>query len=116
MQCVVLVLLVCLGCASVPSAVLDDSSAGQLASMTWLAGTWSGASPQGTWIAQYLTPDGGMILGASKGLLEGDRVFYEFEIFFVENDQVVVRPRPRGEGSVVFELAYLDREGQRARF
>ena len=57
-----------------------------------------------------------MILGASKELLEGDRVFYEFEIFFVENDQVVVRPRPRGEASVVFELAYLDREGQRARF
>jgi hypothetical protein len=113
-----LVLLVCVGCASGPAVTaVDDSPAGRLSSMTWLAGDWIGPTARGVWETHYSTPAGGLILGISKEHFEAGGVFFEFEIFAVEGDSVVVRPSPNGtQATVAFTLTELDREARRASF
>lgn len=84
----------------------------RLQSLHWLAGTWRGADFEAT----YTSPEGGMILSASKAFTEGRVSFFEFERFHVEGDAVIFRPYPAGVGSALFRLAEHDPEARRAVF
>ena len=104
-------------CASVSQDVpTDDTSTGQLQALSFLTGTWRGKSPKGIWEAQYTKPEGGMILGTSKELIDGKVRAFEFEIFCLEGDTVIVRPFPNGTRSVAFKLTALDRTARKATF
>ena len=104
-------------CATAPDDVrTDDTPTGQLQALSFLAGTWRGKSPKGIWESHYTKPDGDMILGTSKELIDGKVRAFEFEIFHVEGDVLVVRPFPNGKRSVAFQLTALDREARKATF
>lgn len=81
----------------------------QLASMTWLAGNWSGDMWGGKFHAYYSTPDGGKVLSYSKLLSGGQMRFYEFELFQVSGGAVVLTPHPGGKRAASFKLTALEK-------
>jgi hypothetical protein len=122
-----LLLLLVTGCTGLPPAPagpqatpqVDDSPAGRLAGLDWLAGDWRGSSGQGIWAAHYTNPEGGVVLGTSKEFKNGAgsaATFTEFERFEVDGGKVVVWPYPQGRKSVAFTLAEYDRDNRRAAF
>ena len=90
--------------------------ADHIASMNWLAGTWSGQMWGGTFEAYYTTPEGGRILSHSR-LLKNDKIaFYEFEMFEVRDDALHMLPFPGGKKVVGLMLAKLDHQARKATF
>ncbi len=85
--------------------------------LSFLTGNWSGTFPGGRWESAYTSPDGGMILSASKEF-RGDRVvMIEFEHFNTVNGQVVVTPYPFGKKSnTSFTLSEYDKTKKRVVF
>jgi hypothetical protein len=89
----------------------------QLASLSWLAGAWSGTTEHGRWEACYTSPEGGEIFSANKELVDGKVVTYELEHFKVIDNAVVLTPYPYGRKSTaVFKLAACDPQARRAVF
>jgi hypothetical protein len=86
----------------------------RIASMTWLAGKWTGKIWGGDWVCRYTAPEGGMILSTSKLLHGGKASYFEFERFDVQGDAVMMSPYPKGKLAAVFKLTEL--EGKRATF
>lgn len=70
-----------------------------LASLKWLAGTWTAQKWGGTFTSYYSTPEGGRILSHST-LVSGNSLrFYEFEVFQVRDGKVLYTPHPGGKRS-----------------
>ncbi len=84
----------------------------QLASLDWLAGTWRDEGFE----AHYTSPEGGMILSASKNYAAGRVVFFEFERIEIQDGRVVYIPYPAGKSSVTFKLVDYEPEKPRIRF
>jgi hypothetical protein len=105
--------------------VADDAAGGAdvappkvaIEQLSFLTGNWSGTFPGGKWESAYSTPDGGMIVSASKEF-RGDRVvMIEFEHFQTVDGQVVVTPYPFGKkSSVSFKLSEFDEAKNRVVF
>jgi len=92
-------------------------AAGRVEALGWLAGHWRGPADEGEWEAIYSGPEGGLILGLDKQIVDGEVVLFEFERIAEVDGKVVLAPAPRGRPSpVVFELTEHDREGRRAVF
>jgi Domain of unknown function (DUF6265) len=120
--------LVVVGCAANPGppVVTDDSPAGRLASMTWMAGSWIGKTEaalkkapgedDSLWEAHYTAPSGGLMLGMTKRYQGGQCMFFEYEVFSIEDGKLVVRPYLQGDKSDSFALKSLDRATRRAVF
>lgn len=88
----------------------------KLKRMEWLAGTWSGEAWGGRFEAHYSTPAGGRILGHSRLYRDEKEVFYEFEVFEVRGDGVVMSPFPGGNRATGLGLAAHDPKARRAVF
>ena len=88
----------------------------ELASMDWLAGSWSGEMWGGTFVAHYSTPAGGRILSHSKLMRGGTEAFYEFEVFEPRDGTVHLQPFPGGEKAGGFTLASHEPAARRAVF
>ena len=88
------------------------TAAERLASLDWLAGTWRDEGFE----AHYTSPEGGMILSASKNYAGGRVVFYEFERIEIQGEEVVYIPYPGGKSSVTFKLVDYEPEKPRIRF
>ncbi|GJM24139.1 MAG: hypothetical protein DHS20C16_05540 [Phycisphaerae bacterium] len=85
--------------------------------LSFLAGNWSGTFPGGRWESAYTTPDGGMILSASKEFRGDKIVMIEFEHFYTVEGEVVVVPFPFGKkSSVSFKLSEFDEAKNRVVF
>lgn len=94
----------------------DDTPQAKLACLSFLTGDWVGKSPKGRWEAHYTTPEGGLLLGTSKEYIDGRVTAFEFEMFQIEGDDVVVWPHPNGKKKVPFKLTLLDRGKRKAVF
>ena len=70
-----------------------------LASLKWLAGTWTAQKWGGTFTSYYSTPEGGKIVSHSTLVSGGKLKFYEFEVFEVVGGKVVYTPHPGGKRS-----------------
>jgi hypothetical protein len=90
----------------------EPTAAEQLASLDWLAGTWRDEGFE----AHYTSPEGGMILSASKNYAGGRVVFFEFERIEIQQDSVAYIPYPAGRSSVSFKLVDYEPEKPRIRF
>ena len=90
----------------------EVTAAERLASLDWLAGTWRDEGFE----AHYTSPEGGMILSASKNYAGGRVVFFEFERIEIQDDEVVYIPYPAGNSSVTFKLVDYDSKKKRVRF
>ncbi len=84
--------------------------------MDWMAGTWSGAMWGGTFTAYYTTPEGGKLLSHSALHREGKQAFYEFELFEIRGQHVVLQPFPRGKQVTPLTLASHDPKNRIATF
>lgn len=93
-------------------AVFADAADEQLASLSWLAGTWRSDEFEAT----YTTPHGGMILSASKFMQGGRAVYMDFERIQVVDGVVTLTPYPGGKESVPFKLAGYDPKVKKAVF
>jgi|GEM_PF-1587253 len=103
--------------ADKPEAPADAKKAAQqITSMSWLAGTWSGAMWGGTFEAYYTTPEGGRIISHSRLMKNGKEAFYEFEMFEVRDGSVQMAPFPGGKRVVGVTLADLDSKQRKATF
>lgn len=85
-----------------------STPAEKIASMNWLAGEWSGPMWGGTFVTQYTSPEGGLVLSTSKLLQGGKAVYFEFERFSVEGDDVVLTAYPKGKPAPSFRLTALE--------
>ena len=89
----------------------------RLAALEWLAGTWTGPSPQGMWEARYTSAGGGLMLSANKETKDGKVIGFEFEQFLVAGDQVVMQPYIGGVKSPAsFPMTESDPAARRAVF
>ncbi len=84
--------------------------------LAWLEGFWEGDFEGNRFTAVYSSPEGGVILSASKEYNGGQCTFFEYEMFFEDNGAVYMRPYPRGVASVVFHMASYDPEEKLAVF
>jgi hypothetical protein len=76
----------------------DSTPAGQLASMTWLEGAWSGTFAGGPFWARYSSPEGGNILSMNKVITDKPGPGYvEFERFSYDDTSVFLVPYPDGK-------------------
>lgn len=73
-----------------------------IASMDWLSGTWSGTDGESVWETCYSTPEGGMIVSASKQITNGKAVMFDYEVFVEKDGKVVLTPFPFGNKSKAF--------------
>jgi hypothetical protein len=89
----------------------------RLEGIDWLEGHWRGPADEGEWEAIYGSPEGGLILGVSKQIVDEQVVLFEYERFAVEGDDVIMAPSPAGRPSpIVFTLTEFDAEAPRAVF
>ena len=112
-----LVLLVLAGSLPAP----EKPASPRLEDLAWLAGSWSGdilgAGASTRFETHYTTPQGGVILGASKAFTkDGKLTWYEFERFEVHDGGLQVVPHPNGTASVPFALVEYDPAAKRAVF
>ncbi len=95
----------------------NPSPADQLASLSWLEGSWVGPHERGQWEASYTSAEGGLILSANKEIVGGRVVMIEFEMFAVDGAHVVMTPYPGGRKSPVsFRMVENDMKKRRAVF
>ena len=78
-----------------------------------LEGRWRGDAWGGQFEASYATRADGTAIGFSRLIRDGERVFYEFEVFDLRNG---VLPFPSGKPADVLPLATVEREGKRLVF
>lgn len=98
---------------------MDLHSQGALVSdLGWLSGSWIGGSSEGTiYESHYSTPNGGVIVSASKETRNGRTVGTDFEIFYQKDGRVIFQPCPNGVKSPgSFPLAAFDALARRAVF
>jgi hypothetical protein len=82
----------------------------------FLSGTWRGGDGHSEWESWYSSPEGGMVVGASKEL-RGDRaVMIDFEHFYLREGVLRMTPFPKGQRSHEFTLSRLDAAGKQAVF
>jgi hypothetical protein len=87
-----------------------------IAELSWLEGVWRGKIGARDFEARYTSPDGGLILSASKYIAGGKAVGFEFERFEEKDGTVVLTPYPDGKSSVSFRLTDFDHKARRAVF
>ncbi|MCO5170397.1 MAG: DUF6265 family protein [Planctomycetes bacterium] len=99
------------------SGVAAAPPEGGVAALGWLEGRWRGPGGRGqTFEAIYTSPEGGVILGVTKGF-SGDRVtFTEFERIEARGGEVVLTPFPGGREACTFTLTEHDAAARRAVF
>lgn len=106
-------------CSSTPPGPgpMDSSPQGQLATMTFLAGSWLGENDGKLWEAHYTAASGGILLGITKRYDENRKVdFFEFETFSLAGDRVVASPYVMGHRGVPFAATKIDPVARRATF
>lgn len=93
----------------------------RIGDLAWLAGSWAGevrgAGATTRFEAHYTSPQGGVILSASKAFkADGQLSWFEFERFEEREGTLVVIPHPNGKASVPFTLVEHDPAAKRAVF
>lgn len=80
-------------------------------SLAWFAGHWSMERPGGRFEELWLAPSGGTLYGVSRGVSEGETVFFEFLAVEpregADGPTLVYVARPRGGAPVDFLLVEL---------
>lgn len=104
-----LLVLVCLGAPRARLAAEEPRGAAkQFAALSWLEGTWESREKGESFRAHYGSPEGGVLLSASKGVQGGQARFFEFEVFRLEGapgaQRVTLQPYPGGKPAASFVL------------
>lgn len=89
-----------------------------LSDLGWLAGHWVGTGTNGVeYESRYSSPNGGLIVSASKEVRNGRAVSADFEMFFEKDGGIIFQPFPNGKKSEHgFPLASYDAAARRAVF
>ncbi|MGH7509782.1 MAG: DUF6265 family protein [Gemmatimonadales bacterium] len=87
-----------------------------ISELSWLEGIWRGRVGSREFEARYTSPEGGLILSASKYTAQGKAVGFEFERFEEKDGTLVLTPYPDGKMSVSFRLARHDPDARVAVF
>jgi hypothetical protein len=88
-----------------------------ISDLSWLEGTWRGRIGGRDFEARYSSPEGGLILSASKYTAKGKAVGFEFERFAEKDAAVVLTPYPDGkESPATFRLTDFNQKSRRAVF
>jgi hypothetical protein len=84
----------------------------------WLAGSWIGGSSESTiYESHYSTPNGGVIVSASKETRNGRTVSTDFEMIHQKDGRIIFQPFPNGVKSPSsFPLVTFDALARRAVF
>ena len=70
----------------------------------------------GIYRAYYTTPEGGKIISYNELAKDGKAAFYEFELFRIEEENVVFNPFPRGRKATALTLTECDPQSRRVVF
>ena len=110
-RCAVAVVVV-LACVQAHAAATLVSDLG------WLSGSWIGGSSEGTvYESHYSTPNGGVIVSASKETRNGRTVSTDFEMIHQKDGRIIFQPFPNGVKSPSsFPLVAFDALARRAVF
>jgi uncharacterized protein DUF6265 len=109
--------LVCVLLGAFASAEEEPAAARTgIAAMDWIAGPWRGGNGKSVWETAYTTPEGGMVMSASKEIRGGRAVMFDFEVFREEKGKVILTPFPFGKRSVDFPAVSVDGKGRKAVF
>jgi hypothetical protein len=109
-------------CAAAVVAILAcvqaHAAATLVSDLGWLSGSWIGGSSEGTtYESHYSTPNGGVIVSASKETRNGRTVSTDFEIFYQKEGRVIFQPCPNGTKSPSnFPLVTFEALARRAVF
>lgn len=103
--------------AMIPCMELN-AAATLVSDLGWLAGNWIGGSSEGTvYESHYSTPNGGVIVSASKETRNGRTVSTDFEMIYQKDGRITFQPFPNGVKSPSqFPLAEFDTLARRAVF
>jgi hypothetical protein len=84
----------------------------------WLAGSWIGGSSESTiYESHYSTPNGGVIVSASKETRNGRTVSTDLEMIHQKDGRIIFQPFPNGVKSPSsFPLVTFDALARRAVF
>jgi hypothetical protein len=95
-----------------------NAAATLVSDLGWLAGSWIGGSSEGTvYESHYSTPNGGVIVSASKETRNGRTVSTDFEIFYQKEGRIIFQPCPNGTKSPSsFPLVTFEALARRAVF
>jgi hypothetical protein len=110
------------GCAVAVIAMLTCMQAHAAATLVsdlgWLAGSWIGGSSESTiYESHYSTPNGGVIVSASKETRNGRTVSTDFEMIHQKDGRIIFQPFPNGVKSPSsFPLVTFDALARRAVF
>ena len=104
--------------ALVLACVQAHAAATLVSDLGWLAGNWIGGSSEGTlYESHYSTPNGGVIVSASKETRNGRTVSTDFEIFYQKEGRIIFQPCPNGTKSPSsFPLVSFNALGRRVVF
>jgi hypothetical protein len=100
------------------SSTPAHAAATLVSDLGWLAGNWIGGSSEGTlYESHYSTPNGGVIVSASKETRNGRTVSTDFEIFYQKEGRIIFQPCPNGTKSPSsFPLVTFETLSRRAVF
>ncbi len=87
-----------------------------IAAMGWLAGDWEGPNWGGTFHAYYCTPEGGRVMSYNYLIKKEKKVYFEFEVFEQDGDNVVFRPFPGGKQATSLTLTECDAKARKVVF
>jgi hypothetical protein len=83
----------------------DDAPKATLATISWLAGSWSSDENGRQILEQWMPPAGGTMLGMSRTVARGKTVEYEFLLLRTEaNGDINYVARPSGQSEAAFKL------------
>lgn len=82
----------------------DSSPPAPLDGLRWLAGCWEGRWSDSLVHEQWMKPEGGSMLGASRTVAGGETVGHEFMRIVSRDDGVVYLASPGGRTEVAFRL------------
>ncbi len=95
------------------TVVSQGTETAKISDIAWLEGIWTGENLE----AAYSGSEGGVILSAIKAINAGNVVFFEFEYFAQDGNNVVLTPYPGGNKSKAgFNLTGFDPEVKKAVF
>jgi hypothetical protein len=98
----------------VVGAVQAEESKPTLADLAWIAGCWESLG-QGSWFQeQWMSPNGGTMLGMSRTVRDDSTLAYEFLRIHQESDGIYYTSNPSGQEQASFKLVKV--EAQKVEF
>lgn len=92
--------------AGLVASSLSMAHAAEIDQLAWLSGCWAAQNAEAGSIEYWSSPQGGVMLGASKTVKAGKTVAFEFiQIRALDSGKLAYIAKPSGQAEATFELA-----------